>query len=82
MCIDSAARKTDNPHHLQHSAPDRADAEPSSERKTPLIPPGATIMRYRTIALFAAVLSLAAPAVAQEAKNDVKGIFLLPTIRQ
>src|SRR5262245_65459380 len=49
--------------------------------KSAALPRGALIMRYRVIALLSAVLSaltvLCIAAKAEEAKNDVKGLFLL-----
>src|SRR5205807_419534 len=42
-------------------------------------PPGVATMRYRLVALFSVVLCAAfcTAAIAEEAKNDVKGLFLL-----
>src|SRR6516164_2130710 len=80
MCIDSGAGTKEN--HAHPAVPIRCRREGGHPTAGfPAFSPGAVIMRYRLIALFSAVFSVLAAfciaAMAEEAKNDVKGLFLL-----
>src|SRR5262249_51208571 len=79
-CIDSGAGTKDK--HAHPVAPLRCRREGATQQRDYLPHRfGAVTMRYRVIALFSAVFSVLAAfctaAMAEEAKSDVKGLFLL-----